>query len=351
MYCVECGAEGKVYENLCMDCFIRKTNFFKLPKVIKLKICSHCHAWENKNHWEASASEEDAIRQLLNKQISKKSGVKNLDFSIEHTTKKTNIDHAKLEIHGTFEDLEIKEVLFTEIRFNYATCGRCSRLSGSYFEAKIQVRGTNRPLDDDELKRSESIVDALLNESQGVEYNAFLTKYERIHGGEDFYIGSATVAQQIAKRLSKEFLSKIKESSSLIGRKDGREIYRTTYNVRIPEYRVDDFVDLDKRTYQILNIFQKRVLCVDLKTGQTRQISHEAILHGTVLGGGELTNDAVVILDKETEVQILDPDNYQTLELVKPKNFEVKGETVKIFKVDDRILLIPNKKLLRKEKR
>jgi len=228
MYCVECGSEGKLYEHLCENCFMQKTNFFSVPKVLKIKICSYCNAWEKSNHWEASETEEDAIKQLIKEQINVKTGLQNLDFTLSLNPIKTNIYNAALELTGKFEDLSVFGVLNTEVRISYSTCGRCSRQFGSYFEAKIQLRGTNRNLDNDELEQAEQIVDSVLRQSEGSESNAFLTKFEYIHGGEDFYIGSSTAAKQLARRLAKEFAGTIKESSTLMGRKDGKDTYRLT---------------------------------------------------------------------------------------------------------------------------
>jgi hypothetical protein len=66
---------------------------------------------------------------------------------------------------------------------------------------------------------------------------------------------------------------------------------------------------------------------------------------GTILGGDELIFDAVVVSENAKEVQVLDPENYSTIELIKPQqNFEVNGDSVKILKSQDLILLIPNSK-------
>lgn len=342
MYCVECGSEGKLYEHLCRDCFLRKANFFSVPKVIKIKICSYCNAWEKSNHWEASETEEDAIKQLIKEQINVKTDLQNLDFTLSLNPIKTNIYHATLELTGKFEDLPVFGVLNTEIRISYSTCGRCSRQFGSYFEAKIQLRGMNRHLDNDELKQAEQIVDSVLQQSEGSESNAFLTKSEYIHGGEDFYIGSSTAARQIARRLAKEFAGKIKESSTLIGRKDGKDTYRLTFMVRVPEYKQGDFIELNNRIYQIKRIQSKHVVGLDLKIGTTQSFNHEALSESSLLGGSELIYDAVVVMESAREVQVLDPENYNTLDLIKPQNFQVKNETVKIFKSQDRVFLMPN---------
>lgn len=343
MYCVECGKDTKLYEKLCEDCFIRKMKFYTFKKVLKLTLCSQCNARKVSNHWVETTSVEDGIREALIESINPNLGIKNPKYSIKLIPDRTNIFRALISINAEFEDLKINDELEMEVRLNYHTCNRCSKLSGSYFEAIIQVRSTNRELDENELGKAEDIVITTLEHSEGSEQNAFLTKTEYIHGGVDFYIGSSAIARQITKKLASEFAGKIKESSSLIGKKDGKDVFRVTFIVRIPEYRIGDFIRLDDNVYKVLKILQKKVTCQDLKTGQVSFVSHTDSALGTILGGDELIFDAVVVSENTKEVQVLDPENYSTVELIKPQqNFEVNGDSVKIFKSQDMILLIPN---------
>ncbi|MFW9876878.1 MAG: 60S ribosomal export protein NMD3 [Candidatus Thorarchaeota archaeon] len=342
MTCVECGKPGKLYNNLCEKCYLKKTQFFSLPKVLKINLCSNCYAWEKSKHWETSTSDKDSFNQLIRDNLENLQKVRDIVISTDFKEYKTNILIALVHVTGVVQDLDMELDLKTEIRITYGTCSRCSKLLGNYFEAKIQVRGTNRKLDESELLKSERIVDDILQQSEGTETNAFLTKSELIHGGEDFYIGSSTAARQIAKRLIKEFSGKLKESSKLIGRRDGRDIFRTTFTIRIPEYRPSDFIKLNGQIYQVLKIMRKNVTVVKLITGLIQHFSHDELSQSKLIGGKELVFSAVLVLEKAKEVEVLDPDNYLTLELVKPKNFKVDGETVQIFKDQENVFLIPN---------
>jgi nonsense-mediated mRNA decay protein 3 len=352
MYCVNCGKDEKLYEHLCKTCFLEKTKFFELPKVLKIMFCSNCNAWEKANHWEPSESEEDALNQRLMGELKSIGGAKVTSSELEWEPYKTNELKATLHLSAKFEDLDIKESVNTEVRIKYSTCGRCSRQAGSYFEAIIQIRATNRELDDPELERANNVVDEMLNnaKAQSVDSNAFLTKTEFIHGGQDFYIGSSTIARQIAKQLSNIFSGNLKESRSLAGRKDGREIYRITCTVRLPEYKQGDFMKVDNRIYKIVRLFPKRAQSFDLKTGQTRNLNHDELSKGDILGGDELVYDAVVLTNTKSEVQIMDPVNYKTVDLIKPKNFEVDGDSVKIFRDEEDIYLLPNTRKSKRDK-
>jgi nonsense-mediated mRNA decay protein 3 len=344
MYCVECGNEGKLYENLCEKCFRKKANLFKLPPVLKVTICGNCNAREKAKHWEQSSTLDSALRELVREHLTIKKGVSGVDLSFKLSPEKTNILRSEININGKYKDISLSDTIPTEIRITFGTCGRCSRLSGSYFEAKIQIRAQNRALDEAELEKAEIMVNEMLERISGTESNAFLTKNEYIHGGEDFYIGSSSAAKQIAKRMAKEFSGKLKESSTLLGRKDGRDVYRLTINIRLPELKVGDFIDLDRRLYYISEILPKRIITVDLKFGQKQSFAHSVLEDSKVLGNNELIYNAVVVFDGAKEVQVLDPDTYRTVELVKPRDykFDRKSESVLIFKNNEDIYLLPN---------
>ena len=61
---------------------------------------------------------------------------------------------------------------------------------------------------------------------------------------------------------------------------------------------------------------------INPKTGQKIKFNQKILLNSSTLGGKDLIFEAVVILDSENEVQILDPVNYKTIDLIKPKNFD-----------------------------
>ncbi len=342
MYCINCGSECKLYEHLCGPCYIKKTKFFKLREVVKITLCSQCSAREKANHWEEYSSDKEAIDKAVIENIVIYNGIRSPNFKLELQPIRTNNLRATVSIEARYDDLKINAELISEVRLKYSTCARCSRVLGNYFEAIIQLRGADRKLDENELNLARTIVESVLTTLDHPEPNAFLSKVEYLHGGIDFYIGSSTIAKQISRDLSKKFAGKIKESSSLMGRKDGSDVYRFTYSIRLPEYKIGDFIKADGRIYQVLKILQKHIHCIDLRSGQTTQLKHQALTSAVILGADNLVYDAVVVVESDIEVQILDPENLKIVELVKPKNFQVTCENVKIFKDQDDIFLIPN---------
>ncbi len=344
MYCIECGKEEKLYENLCKNCFLNLKTFFKVPKVIKLTLCTLCNARLKGKHWEEVSSDDEGIEKTVKENIWTKPGIQIQKISMKLDQTKTNIVKAKIDIDAQCDDLNIKKKLESEIKINYITCSRCSRISGSYFEAIIQVRATNRNLDDEEIIRTEEIVhSSFLNSDRGSE-NAFLTKIEYLHGGVDFYLGSSKFARQITKKFITEFAGKSKESSTLVGRKDGRDMYRSTFIVRIPDYRMGDFIKIDDAVFMVFKLQPKYTICIDLKLNKKVKFDQSILQRAITIGGKELAFDAVVVLETKTEVTVLDPETYQTLELLKPMGYEIEGDTVKIFKYGELTYLIPNLK-------
>jgi nonsense-mediated mRNA decay protein 3 len=128
----------------------------------------------------------------------------------------------------------------------------------------------------------------------------------------------------------------------MVGRKDGHDLHRVTFLVRIPEFRIGDFILLDDQVYRVLKILKRHALSLEINSGKKVKLTHSNINEGTILGGDELIFDAVVVTENIKEVQILDPKNYLTIDLIKPENFSVESDSVKIFKYSDLMYLIPN---------
>jgi nonsense-mediated mRNA decay protein 3 len=75
-----------------------------------------------------------------------------------------------------------------------------------------------------------------------------------MHGGLDFYLGSSSLGKLVSRALSQAFGGTIKESHKLVGRKEGKDVYRTTYSVRLSDFRIGDFVRVDKQVFQVKKI-------------------------------------------------------------------------------------------------
>jgi nonsense-mediated mRNA decay protein 3 len=339
MFCVECGFEGELYQSLCADCFLKKTTFTKIPKNIDSEICTHCGSRKKGKGWVRN-DEIDILEKIISENVITDPEVSSFDIHIDPKYEDENNVNVEVIIHANVHDLRKEEKYNTKIRFKKSVCDECSKQQGGYWEAKVQFRGTKGKLSSEDFERAYEIVDTIVADKEKKDRDAFITKVEEIHSGLDFYLGSKNLGKAIAKKLAAGFGGHVKESAQLMGKKDGKDIYRMTYAVRLLEFRLDDFLQLDEQIFQVRKISSDGVLLRDLLSGKDFWFSVPDLEKAKIIGGVELIKDMVVVSKGKNEIQVLDPDNLKTIDVIIPNGIDVRGESVKVVKYEDSYFVI-----------
>ena len=337
--CLLCGVEGGRYDNMCEDCFRKKTRVSSLPSVLKMKVCLRCNYMVNPGSNQRIVEWHDGIREVTNEalELKEKATIGSLDVDFNER------DDYLLDVAATVTShllgLKFHESHSLELRLDYGVCNRCSRMHGNYYEAIIQFRGGRRPPSDTELEKTNALV--LKRASESESENGFISNVRSMHKGLDFYLGDKSLGRVIARELQHLFGGSFQESFSLAGKKDGKEVYRATYLVRLPEYRAGDFVNYGSDIYLLETVSERSVVIRNLVTGKRialkeREKDDIKLLHGEVV-------EAVVVSISQGEAQILDPVSYRTVPVIPPVPLS-SGETVSVFRFEERLYLVPDKK-------
>jgi nonsense-mediated mRNA decay protein 3 len=331
MFCVECGKEGELYKGLCRECFLSKNVFVSIPNNIDVEVCGRCGSRRKGKSWVYS-EEENFIEDVIRENAVINQDVKDFDvhtipeFEDENNINVSAITHA--DIHG----LKAEEELETKIRIKKAVCPECSKQAGGYWEAKVQLRGSGKGLSEEDFRKAMELVDSLVASRERKDKSAFLTKVEKIHNGLDFYIGSKSFGRIVTEELAGKFGGQIKESHKLVGRKDGKDVHRTTYAVRLLEFRFGDFLQLDEQVFQVKKLSSDSVTLRTMESGKNIRFAFKDLEKAKMIGGKELVKDMVVVSKSENEIQVLDPDTLKTVEVLVPEGFKVEEESVKVMK-------------------
>lgn len=311
MFCVECGKEGKTYRGLCLDCYLKKRVFFRIPSEITVTFCRNCDAHRILNQWKTGdmwADIEDAIKSRITAEIP-------LECSFDR-------EKGTVTCRGTFEGRKIEKTDHIKIKEKYRLCPKCSLQRGGYFEAILQVRGAK----EEQLERIGEIIKRKVDDQ-----HSFITKKEKVRGGTDYYMGARGAAEQAAKEIREKFGGKLTISSSLVGVKDGKRVYRDTYSVRLPEY-IGSFFKLDNKLYRVVAAGRK--LQLEGMDGETRYI-YEKELKRAVKVELEAREATVLHHDKNT-LYIMDSLDFTTKEVAKPKGWR-EGKKIKIVEYEGNI--------------
>jgi nonsense-mediated mRNA decay protein 3 len=344
MFCVECGKEKTIFQDgLCIDCYIKKKSpFFVVSERIELQNCVHCNAFKHKKSW-YNLKLEEILKKILENEIKTNIEINNPKISIE-CEEKRDIATCNILLSGFLDDHEIKEKQKMVVYKKKTVCPICSKKAGGYFEAILQLRSDKKDIDKKEKNEVITTISKLIQEQiYKDEKEVFLSKVKDTQGGVDFYISKKEVARNIAKKLHERFGGTVKASPKLVGMKEGKRVYRMTYLVRLPKYKKGDFIRIDKNIFLVTNIKKRDVHLLDLSNWEKKNYSDTTNLKIEVVGTQKDIEEVIVVSESKDELQIMFPKHYEIKEVVKPKPIQFKSKTIKIFRYDNEIFILPPK--------
>jgi len=242
--CPSCGARSSSKNFLgafCIDCLSKKIEI-SLPSKFEFQKCKRCGKINLGDWREATNSRQAAKGPFFATNLSQRT---NGPFARSANRRAKNWSESELthkilkSAKGSFENARAeftadglcvltfivkKDSSFIEtkrvvpIEFLPAICTDCTRSSGGYYEAIIQIRG-----DEERVKKFQ---EKFLRD---ISRASFVSKIEEMKEGADIYVGSKAAAAELLRSYRK----KPTRSAKLFGMKDGKRIYRTTYCVRV----------------------------------------------------------------------------------------------------------------------
>ena len=332
MLCVECGKRDAKYDGLCEVCFLKKIKFTAVPAHIPLIVCPHCHSLKFGGRWE-HMSPEDAIFRLVDRAIRFEHEYDSYNLQVEHGEINGEFK-VEVKIIVNYKDMKIEESHKIKFDMKYESCPRCNKFFGNYFEAIVQLRG----LRDYEI---EGVADFFRDK---IEYyatknkNLFLTREVKKKEGLDFYLSDKREAKKIVKELSNTYGAAVKESPKIVGRRDGQDIYRVTYSIRLPNYRSGDIVMVDENYYFIESVDKSYIRGINIETWKKKMIDSKRHPVSLVREKYEI-EEALVIFQDGDNAQLLDKSN-STLDIYVKMPLK-EGSTVHIVRIDGEVYALP----------
>ena len=342
MRCIVCGKNPPALGGLCAPCLGERRRFVQVPPFCELTLCAHCGSVFMGRRWENSRGEtaelEDAARRAL--KVSKEEGA---EVASKITVKPVNEHNADAEVTSTVKVGRSRLVQSgrTRIRIRRAVCERCSKMHGKYYEATLQVRAQGRALTAEELDLVRARVAALVKKEDRDDYVRSETEMD---GGLDFQLGKLLRGKTMVRTLAQELGGKITESSTLAGNKEGRELFRVTFLLRLPAFRPGDFIRQDDRVLLVTAVGPKGISAMDLSSGEGGNLDGRAVENARRLGGSEMVEVAVVLDARMPEVTIMDPVGFRPVTVVAPDWFwaRKRPENVRILKSGEDVFLVPD---------
>lgn len=227
-FCPRCGkGTDALFDGLCEQCYIETGKIISVPQNIDVIMCKRCGKSIERNRWVPNESLDSMVFRAVNSSVQPDKDTKmSVDYKPFVVGGKTTVP-VTIIAEKSVGGKNVEKSVQTNVVILPQVCDSCSRLSGSYYEAIIQIRGPKEMREEllEMVKRK-------VNKYKDSNQYSFITKTAELKGGTDVYIGSAKAAQKIEQDAKKVYHVSTKITASIHGMKDGKEIRRLTVLLR-----------------------------------------------------------------------------------------------------------------------
>jgi nonsense-mediated mRNA decay protein 3 len=203
MFCIKCGAHA-IRDNFCEKHFLEKNELFRI-KDVRIKLCD-CGFFYYKQ-WQTG----DFVKTIVSNEIKTYHKITKISMKSRRVGNKVYVTVTCTGKIKNIPKTEEKKILIICRRHQ---CDTCSKLSGGYYEAVIQIRG----------ERSEEILEQLKKSPD-------VSSIQKLKNGYDVRFIYKSTANSIAK-IMKEKEYDVIFSYRHVTTKKGKMIYRNFYSVR-----------------------------------------------------------------------------------------------------------------------
>lgn len=155
--CPKCGTEcDKLFDSVCRDCFFETFKLIDLPLVLHVKICSSCGAYFHRSRWENIGNLEEVVLKAVENALFIHDEAGDVELYLEPKEITPYIYMVRAS-RCNCKGEPVHAEAATEVRVQRIACDMCSRESGGYFEAIIQIRAAGRFPTEEEKRRCSAI--------------------------------------------------------------------------------------------------------------------------------------------------------------------------------------------------
>lgn len=258
-FCPKCGkTTDELFESVCKECFTAGINLIDPEQMnVTISKCKHCDGYFKGKE---RTSIEDAVADSVRKELKRKCGGKINELKIELIAEEDRT-RAVLNVRTELKGVELEETGEIEVSFNTGLCETCNRIASGYYAGIVQLRADDRFPMAEEIAQAEKIAYSVLDKSD------FISKETTLKEGLDIYVSSIDCGRKISRGIVDRIGGSFSESSKLYGRKDGRNIYRVSFSVRLPEFKEGTVLRIGDKTISVVRMIKgKGIECVDVNT-------------------------------------------------------------------------------------
>ncbi len=341
--CHRCGQPTA--EGLCPQCTLEMTKLVSCPDQVEVVICSVCGSRQIKGKWQLpdSSCVEEMAQQAALDAVSLHKELANPHIEMDLRKIGATRYLANINIEGSFRGQGVSEQCEIPIRIRLMACDRCSRMAGKYFQSTVQLRGNSvRSMTKREIEECKKIAQDMADSGyHGGDHLSFIQEMKEVKGGLDIILGSTQLGRRMARAFVERFGGKLLETAKLVGKKDSRDVYRSTLLVRFPRLKRGDIVSFRGSLFSVAGFDGKTTLISSLRESRRSSMSEESSEIVEILGNKTDAKVAMVISEDDDVLEIMDPETYRAAFAARPRDLQVKpGEEVRVVRTADGFIVL-----------
>jgi nonsense-mediated mRNA decay protein 3 len=173
----------------------------------------------------------------------------------------------------------------------------------------------------------------------GGERLSFISDVAPNRDGVDITIGSQHIGQLISQRIVTQLGGRYTTHPKLVGEKNGRQLYRITYSVRLPRFQRFDVVKVKTRYLEVERVESRYIRALDLTDGIQKSVRETDVER--IIGNARLPETALVAFADGNTIGVMDPRTQKTREYRSPPWMEVRaGDQVSVLHDGDELVIV-----------
>ena len=191
-----------------------------------------------------------------------------------------------------------------------------------------------------EIETAASIAQQIEDDLQaGGERLSFISDMTPIHDGIDITIGSQHIGLMISQRITAQLGGRYTTHPKLVGEKNGRQLFRITYSVRLPKFQKNDVIRIRNRYYEVIRVESHHLQTIDLRDGTTKSIREDDV--EKIISNSRNAETALVVFADGRNMGILDPSSSHTREYPQLKWLDVHtGDHLRLLRDGDQMVFV-----------
>jgi len=312
--CIVCGKKDAQIGVLCTDCFVNSLNV-RVKDTVGMVECPKCGAVKLGKRWIYEDFKPNLIKKLKEAVHTDQEGI-NIAITTEDILIDKDTGTVTFPLTITKGDETVESKLFsTRLKITKESCPRCNKLTGSYYEAIIQIRSYT-------LRKGIQLETAmnLVKRYTKTGGNGFhISKIVELHEGYDIYLMSKSDGNSASQIIHDNFFSYVLPTKKLAGREGGSDLYRYTYLVRILDLEPGEIISNQEKKFIVTDIKPSRLTVVDVDKSVTRFLTTRDFFSNNYMFQGEKAplRRFILISSSGDESEIMDSTDF--------KMFTVKG--------------------------